>query len=189
VMEKGINNSLIETSFRPTGSRSIWLRPRPVFHRQVIHLFFNIWGYRQSGSDPESCCCKKSFWYVTNFSSICDDERNDLHKRKRTAVTFAADWKFNYRLSSNRNPVLSYRLFSYPPTVSLAAGHSVPGQDFVRDENFTNEEYSTIREFKVRGSPEKEKYLARTLNRIRIQLFPVSSFQMVDNPYKPFNIK
>jgi hypothetical protein len=144
VMEKGINNSLIETSFRPTGSRSIWLRPRPVFHRQVIHLFFNIWGYRQSGSDPESCCCKKSFWYVTNFSSICDDERNDLHKRKRTAVTFAADWKFNYRLSSNRNPVLSYRLFSYPPTVNLAAGHSVPGQDFVRDENFTNEEYSWI---------------------------------------------
>ena len=47
----------------------------------------------------------------------------------------------------------------------------------------------SIREFKVRGSPEKEKYLARTLNRIRIQLFPVSSFQTVDNPYNPFNIK
>jgi hypothetical protein len=49
--EKGTNNSLIETSFRPTVSRSIWLRPRPslenirwhfnmTFRMQVITRFF-----------------------------------------------------------------------------------------------------------------------------------------------------
>ena len=72
VMEKRINNSLIEISFRPTGSQSIWLRPRPVFHMQVTHLFLD---FRVSSISfwSRTLPLQKSFWYVTNFSLICDD--------------------------------------------------------------------------------------------------------------------
>jgi hypothetical protein len=55
-------------------------------------------------SEQKNCRYK----LITNGSSICDDERNDSHKRKRTAMTFSEDASNYVGASCNRNSVFSY---------------------------------------------------------------------------------
>ena len=52
-------------------------------------------------SKQENCRYK----LITNVSSICDDGRNDSHKRKRIAMTFSEDASNYIGASCNRNSV------------------------------------------------------------------------------------